>query len=159
MGTTIPHRETFCGACESRGVVTRDRPSGDDHRCGDNDGAQEAFRKAYESRIVTSGPVTVLFLVVIVHASFRVEIPLVHVLGYLSSARPRPRTHLWLLVLAVLHHVVDMAQNRIHRVLRRHVERKERDDVLVLDLGISSAFPSHSPIPPPPGSTHGILGS
>jgi hypothetical protein len=42
--------------------------------------------------------------------------------------------HLRLLVLAVLHRVVEMAEDRVDRVGVRRVEREEGDEVVILDL-------------------------
>lgn len=41
---------------------------------------------------------------------------------------------LWLLVLAILHHIVDMTHDRVDRVLDLDIEWQKRDDVLVLYL-------------------------
>lgn len=56
------------------------------------------------------------------------RLTLVHVFG-----------HFGLLILAVLHHVVDMAEDGVDGVFDRHVEGEERDDVLVLYLDRMSA--------------------
>ena len=56
------------------------------------------------------------------------QLTLVHVLG-----------DLWLLVLAVLHHVVDMAEDGVDRVLILDIEGEEGDNVLVLDKADDSA--------------------
>lgn len=43
-------------------------------------------------------------------------------------------THLWLLILSILHHVVNVTQNRIHRVFLRDIKGQEGHEILVLNL-------------------------